>query len=1117
MTVQELKEIFIRNNRVQSLGKMLQPASAKVGLRNTVGSGSSIVMSAVAESFGGNHLVILEDKEEAAYVLNDLETFLPDKRVVFFPRSARVPYQTELTENANIAMRAEALNVINKHPLDNIIVSFPEALTEHVVTKKHLAQNTFDMSIGEEYSMEFLDEVMQEYLFTKVDYVHEPGEYSIRGGIVDIYSFSFDHPYRIEFFGDEIESIRKFDPITQLSVNKMTKATVVPNVGQKLLQEHRETFFEFIPGDTTVWVKSTSACIQQFQKFFEKAKMLYEKAEGLMKKLPPEDLFMTSDQFIPSIERFRVVEFGIENNFPQNQILDFGQKPQPRFNKNFEMLGENLRNNHKGGYINLISSGQPKQVERLTKIFEDREESAPFTPLFVSMYQGFLDPEMKVLCYTDHEIFERYHRFKLKEGFKKNKEAITLKELSNLQPGDFVVHIDHGIGEFSGLQKIDVNGKEQEAIRLTYKGGDILYVSIHSLHRISKYSGKEGTAPKINKLGTNAWQSVKNKTKKKVKELAFDLLKLYAKRKASKGFAYSPDTYLQTELEASFIYEDTPDQLKATTAVKEDMEAESPMDRLICGDVGFGKTEIAIRAAFKAVTDNKQVAVLVPTTILSLQHYRSFSERLKEFPCRVDYINRFKTGKKLKATLGDLKAGKVDILVGTHKLVGKQVEFADLGLLIIDEEQKFGVSVKDKLKTMKANVDTLTLTATPIPRTLQFSLMGARDLSIISTPPPNRYPVETEIRTFNEELIRDAVSYEISRGGQVYFVHNKIGNIKEVAGMISRLVPDTRVAIGHGQMDGDKLEQIMSDFIDGVYDVLVATTIIESGIDISNANTMIINDAHNHGLSDLHQLRGRVGRSNKKAFCYLLAPPLQLISSESRKRLQALEQFSDLGSGLNIAMRDLDIRGAGNMLGGEQSGFISDIGFDMYQKILNEAMQELREDEFKDLLDEEQSKTQEFVTETVLETDFEILIPDDYVTSISERIQLYRELDEIDSNEMLELYKEQMMDRFGPLPQQTEALLRTIQLRWMAKDIGFEKVVLKSGKMICYFVSRQDSPYYQSPKFSRVLDFVKYNPRLGKMYEKNGGLRLSFVEISSIGQAIQIFQKIRDAGKVPTS
>jgi transcription-repair coupling factor (superfamily II helicase) len=1112
VTVEEIKNLYLRDPRTQAISDAINSDKAKVGLRGLVGSGASFVAAGVINGSGGNHLFVLEDKEEAAYFLNDLEALLPNHKVLFYPRSARVPYQVETTENANIAMRAEVLNHINKHRKELVIVTFPEAIAEKVVTKKHLEKNTFDIGIGQSFSMDFIDEIMMEYDFEKVDYVHEAGEYSVRGGIVDIFSYSFDHPYRIEFFGDEVESIRKFDPVTQLSVNKMTKATIVPNISEKLLEEHRDTFFAFIPEDSCVWMKSAGAARAHLTKQFGIAEDRYAKLGKQLKHLGPEELYIDGIDLLPAIQDFRVVEFGSENSFAENIIFKFEQQAQPSFNKNFELLGENLRNNDKAQYINLIAASQAKQIERIESIFADRQEEAPFKPVNLGLYQGFIDPKLKLLLYTDHQIFERYHRFRLKEGYKKSKEAITIKELNSLEPGDYVVHIDHGIGEFSGLQKIDVNGKEQEAIRLTYKGGDILYVSIHSLHRISKYTGKEGTLPKVNRLGTNAWQSVKNKTKTRVKELAYDLLKLYAKRKAAKGFAYQPDTYLQNELEASFMYEDTPDQLKATQAVKEDMEAESPMDRLVCGDVGFGKTEIAIRAAFKAVTDGKQVAVLVPTTILSLQHYKSFKERLKEFPCRVDYLNRFKSGKKLKSTLDDLEAGKIDIVIGTHKLVGKSVKFKDLGLMIIDEEQKFGVAVKDKLKTLKANIDTLTLTATPIPRTLQFSMMGARDLSIISTPPPNRYPVETEIRPFNEEVIRDAISYEISRGGQAYFVHNKVGNIKEVAGMISRLVPDCRVGIGHGQMTGEKLEEVMSDFIDGAFDVLVATTIIESGIDISNANTIIINNAQNFGLSDLHQLRGRVGRSNKRAFCYLLAPPMHMVSSESRKRLQALETFSDLGSGLNIAMRDLDIRGAGNMLGGEQSGFISDIGFEMYQKILNEAMQELKEEEFKDLYDDEQLKSQEFVSDTVLETDFEILIPDEYVDSISERIQLYRELDDINTKSELSAYRERMEDRFGELPKETEDLLETIELRWMAKDIGFEKVILKSEKMICSFVSRQDSPYYQSPKFSRVLEFIKHNTKTGKMYEKNGSLRMSFVQVDSIQKAIDLFEKMLSYG-----
>ncbi|WP_306641642.1 transcription-repair coupling factor [Sanyastnella coralliicola] len=1113
MTLQEFQQIYTSDPVSKHIGDLLSHPESKVMIKGAVGSSRAMIAAAVIEDIKGDHLFILNDKESAAYFFNDLEHLLPDRKILFYPRSARVPYQSESTENANIAMRAEVLNEIRKFKGRTITVSFPEALAEQVVTKKNLSEHTFDIHLEESYSMEFIDEVMQEYAFEKVDYVYEPGQYSIRGGIVDIFSYSFDQPYRIEFFGDDVDSIRKFDPTTQLSTGKMTKATIVPNVGKQLLQESRESFFEFFGNDGVVWADNFAKCEDELKKTLEKAHHHYEKLESLLNHLKPEDLFTDPSVFKKLVSSLKTAEFGGANYFAESVMLEYDMTPQPSFNKNFELLGKNLRQNHASGYINVVTAGQPKQIERLYDIFEDRQEEVEFKPISIELSEGFIDKGRKILCYTDHQIFERYHRFRLKEGFRKNKEALTLKELSNLEPGDYVVHIDHGVGEFSGLQKVDVNGKEQEAIRLTYKGGDILYVSIHSLHRISKYSGKEGTVPKIDKLGSPAWQNKKNKTKKRVKELAFDLLKLYAKRKASKGFAYSPDGYLQNELEASFMYEDTPDQLAATTAVKEDMQGEYPMDRLVCGDVGFGKTEVAIRAAFKAACDGKQVAVLVPTTILSLQHYKSFKARLKEFPVTVDYLNRFKTGKKLRETLDNIESGKVDIVVGTHKIVGKQVKFKDLGLLVIDEEQKFGVSVKDKLKTMRANVDTLTLTATPIPRTLQFSLLGARDLSIINTPPPNRHPVETVLHGFNEEIIRDAISYEIQRGGQAYFVHNRVSNIKEVAGMIQRLVPDARVGIGHGQMNGDELEEVMTNFIDGTFDVLVATTIVESGIDISNANTMIINEAQNFGLSDLHQLRGRVGRSNKKAFCYLLAPPLHALPDESRKRLQAIEQFSDLGSGMNIAMRDLDIRGAGNMLGGEQSGFISDIGFDMYQKILDEAVRELKEEEFKDLFDEEQMKTQKFVAETALETDFELLIPDDYVTGIAERIQLYRELDETPNDDELDRFKKELVDRFGPIPKETEDLLESIKVRRMANDIGFEKLILKSGKMIGHFVSNQESAYYQSNKFSNVLEFLKHHPNRGKMYEKNGVLRMSFMNVERIDQAMEIL-RLLDGQKV---
>lgn len=1104
MTLHDLQRVYKQDPLTRDLKEASERPLARVALRGLVGSAAAFIASSVLDPLRRNHLFVLRDKEEAAYFMNDLEAVLSDYPILFYPRSARVPYQTETTENANIAMRVEVLNHLNDRERRTITVTFPEAIAEQVVARQTLSEHTFDINLGEKYTLDFIDEVMQEYRFEKVDYVYEPGQYSIRGGIVDIFSYSFDQPYRIEFFGDEVDSIRKFDPATQLSTGKMVKATIVPNVGKQLLQESRMHFHEFIARDTVIWLRDVAHCIESFKQSFERAEQHYAKLESIFNHLKPDELFSAPEDFINGLDGFSVIEFGGQSKFPESDVIDFGFTPQPSFNKNFDLLGNNLRKNRENGYKAIVTAAQSRQIERLYDIFEDRDEEPPFVPLVVELSEGFVDKRNKVLLYTDHQIFERYHRFRLKEGFRKSKEALTIKELMSLEPGDFVVHIDHGVGTFSGLQKIDVNGKEQEAIRLTYKDGDILYVSIHSLHRISKYSGKEGATPSLHRLGSPAWQTTKNKTKKRVKEIAYDLLQLYAKRKASPGFAFTPDTYLQNELEASFMFEDTPDQESATAAVKVDMENDSPMDRLVCGDVGFGKTEIAIRAAFKAAADGKQVAVLVPTTVLSLQHFRTFKNRLREFPVKVSYLNRFKTGKRLKETLEGLKSGAIDIVIGTHKLVGKQVEFKDLGLLIIDEEQKFGVAVKDKLKTLRANVDTLTLTATPIPRTLQFSLMGARDLSIINTPPPNRHPVETILTSFSEETIRDAVVYEIMRGGQVYFIHNRVANIKEVAGLIQRLVPDARVGIGHGQMTGEQIEEVMTNFMDGTFDVLVATTIVESGIDIPNANTMIINDAQNFGLSDLHQLRGRVGRSNKKAFCYLISMPIHLLPSESRKRLQAIEQFSDLGSGMNIAMRDLDIRGAGDLLGGEQSGFITDIGFEMYQKILEEAMHELKQESFSELFSEELAANEDYVSETVLETDLALLIPDDYVSSISERIQLYRTLDNSNSDEALAQFRKEMADRFGPLPQETEDLLDSIRLRRMANEIGFEKLILKSDTMIGYFVSDQNSPYYQSKKFNRVLEFLKQHHRLGNMYEKNSSLRMRFNNVDTIEKAHEI-------------
>jgi len=1119
--LEEIKSRYAGDSSVEELERAVSAPGSKAHVRGAVGSALSFIASALIRKVPKTVVMVLENKERAAYFLNDLEhlfglsrseegkssgTGEDGVRLFFFPRSARVPYQPEQTENANIAMRAEVLNELRRHTGRAVVVTYAEAVAENVVTHTEMERNTFDIELGHTLSLDFMDELFHEYGFTKVDYVYEPGQYAVRGGILDVFSFSFDHPYRIELFGDEVDSIRKFDPVSQLSVAKMTRATIVPDVSTRVSEETKVNLLRFVEEGSLLWVGETSVILDAAEKELARARAQFDKLQGVIQHDPPDKLYSGKDELLRLFTSMRTVETGAQRQFAEGEVVAFDTIPQPAFNKNFDMLGTNLANNEKQGYCNVVAAGQPKQIERLYQIFEDKDHAVHFQPVSAELHEGFIDRRLKILLYTDHQIFERYHRFRLKEGFKKSKEAITLKEILALQPGDYVVHIDHGVGQFAGLQKIDVNGREQEAIRLTYKGGDILYVSIHSLHRISKYVGKEGTVPSMDKLGSNAWQNLKRKTKTKVKELAFDLIKLYAQRKATKGYAFTPDSYLQNELEASFIYEDTPDQLKATIAVKEDMEAPSPMDRLVCGDVGFGKTEIAIRAAFKAATDGKQVAVLVPTTILSLQHAKSFASRLKDFPVKVDYINRFKSAKQQGETLKKVESGEVDILIGTHALLGKRVKFKDLGLLVIDEEQKFGVSAKDKLKTLRATVDTLTLTATPIPRTLQFSLMGARDLSIIQTPPPNRHPIRTELRSFNEEAIRDAVSYEVQRGGQVFFVHNRIQNLAEIAGMIQRLCPDVRVGIGHGQMTGELLEEVMTRFIEGSYDVLVSTAIVESGIDIPNANTIIINDAHHFGMSDLHQLRGRVGRNNKHAFCYLLCPPMNLLTDDARKRLTAIEQFSDLGSGLHIAMRDLDIRGAGNLLGGEQSGFINDIGFETYQKILNEAIDELKQEHFKDLYEEEIRRTKEYVKETALETDFELLIPDEYVSSISERIALYKELDELNDEKALDAFAEKLNDRFGPIPPVVQQLMDTMHLRWLAREIGFEKLVLKSGKMIGYFITKQDSPYYQSEKFTRVLEFIKHNPKAGKMYEKEGSLRISFTEVTSLKTGLKFLQ-----------
>ncbi|MFT6948623.1 MAG: transcription-repair coupling factor (superfamily II helicase) [Vicingaceae bacterium] len=1105
MKLDDLKNRYQNDKRVTTIAeKFRNDPLSHVQLLGTAGSLNAFIAYGISKNLPIHQFIVLPDKEEAAYFLNDLEALVGEK-ALFYPASYRKAYESERTDNANIQLRAEVLNKISAKEQQYFVVSYPDALSEYVVTEKNLQKNTLEIHLNDSLSIDFLVETLNEYHFERVDFVGDPGEFSVRGGIVDIYSFANENPYRLEFFGDDIDSIRVFDPASQLSIKKLTRISILPNVQRKILEEARVPIFQFMPDNTLFWFKDFSISRDRVGAQYEEAKGIFEGMNSPIHHTPPEELFISKDQFIHASLRLNTIEFGQQTYFKQDLKVMFDSSPQPAFNKNFELLGKNLNENSEAGVDNVIVANNAKQIERLYSIFEDLGRDIKIETILLSVHEGFVDNNQKLAIYTDHQIFNRYHRFRLKEGFKKKDQAITLKELHNLTPGDFIVHIDHGVGKFSGLEKITTSGKTQETIRILYKNQDILYISIHSLHRISKFVGKDGTPPSVDKLGSDTWKKLKAKTKKNVKMVAYDLIKLYAERKQKKGFAFAPDNYLQNELEASFLYEDTPDQFKSTQDVKTDMEAGTPMDRLICGDVGFGKTEVAIRAAFKAVCDSKQVAILVPTTILAWQHYQTFKARLKDFPVTVDYINRFKSKKEQKETLRKVESGEVDILIGTHRIVGKDVKFNDLGLMVIDEEQKFGVSVKDKLKLFKVNVDTLTLTATPIPRTLQFSLMKARDLSVINTPPPNRQPILTEVRTFDEELIRDAIAYEISRGGQAFFIHNRVQNIKEVAGMIQRLVPDARVLTGHGQMKGEDLEERMMSFINHEFDVLVATTIIESGLDIPNANTIIINNSNNFGLSDLHQMRGRVGRSNKKAFCYLLAPPMISLTPEARKRLQALEQFSDLGSGFQIAMKDLDIRGAGNLLGAEQSGFISEIGFDMYQKILNEAIQELKETEFKDMYDELQTA---FVHDCQIETDMEILIPDDYVSNIAERINLYKELDNYETEEELANFEKELIDRFGPVPESTVELIQALRLRWVGKAIGVEKLVLKQNKLICYFISNQDSLYYQSPLFTKVLNFVQKNPNLCTLKERNGRLSLVFEHVKTIVKALNLLGRV---------
>ncbi len=1114
MITKRLDTIYADHPEFLSLVDHLERHSpSKVNLIGLKGSSRSLFCSAYLKRSDSSHLIILSDKEEAAYFHNDLNALHSDQPIFFFPSSYKRSVQYGNTDPSNLVLRAEMLKILSQGEENLVIITYPEALLEKVVDKELFDRSSITVRVGESYLIEEIEEQMIKVGFERSDFVTEPGQYSIRGGILDVFSYANDHPFRIDFFGNDVESIRSFQVDNQLSIGILQEVSIVPNT-HSLLTKEKVSFLDFLPEGITIWVDNLTLIKDRINELFEQTTI--EPNQELLQK---EDLLITGNQLLTKVRHQSVIGFERYNDFQPDLTVEFKTSVQPVFNKNFEILCKNLLENSEMGYTNLILSDNERQFERLKNIFQDIDPTVQFSPVNLVVHQGFIEHNLKICCYTDHQIFERYHKFRLRGNFSK-REAITIKELNSLAPGDYVVHSDHGIGQFGGLEKIDINGKLQEAVKLVYKDQDILFVRLHALHRISKYKGKEATPPKIHKLGSGAWNRLKLSAKRRIKDIARELIMLYAKRKTEKGFAFSPDSYLQSELEASFLYEDTPDQLSATVAVKEGMESPFSMDRLVCGDVGFGKTEIAIRAAFKAVTDSKQVIVLVPTTILALQHYNTFRERLRDFPCTIDYISRLKKPPAQKVTLKNLAEGKVDILIGTHRLLGNDVVYKDLGFLIVDEEQKFGVVSKEKLRKIKLNIDTLTLTATPIPRTLQFSLMGVRDLSIINTPPPNRHPIFTELHTFNEDLIKEAIDYEVSRGGQVFFIHNRVENIGEIEALINRISPSVKTAVAHGQLAGHKLENTMLDFIDGDYDVLVATTIIEAGLDIPNTNTIIINNAHHFGLSDLHQLRGRVGRSNKKAFCYLLAPPLRMLTPEARRRLKAIEEFSDLGSGFNIAMQDLDIRGAGNLLGGEQSGFITNIGFETYHRILDEAVGELKEEEFRKFFQQPASKQRAdeavekelekvlFVHDCLIDTDLELMFPDDYISNISERLRLYRDLDNLRNEDDLLKYEHQLVDRFGPVPESGKELLSIVPLRWTAIQLGFEKVVIRDNTMILHFVSDQSSPYFRSPVFSKIIQYIGGNPDRLRVKEVKGKLTLRVEGISGIQAARQVLLNI---------
>lgn len=1106
MKIDQLLHLYEKSIKVSTIAKSLDSIH-NFHIKGLLGSSWAMFASALCYKKQSSYVYILEDLESAGYFYHDLVQIIGSEKVFFYPSAYKRSIKYGQIDNANEILRTEVLSKLQEDRNDYIIVTYPEAIAEKVISKSTLKENTLKINVGEKLDSIFVTEVLDTYGFEYTEYVYEPGQYAIRGSILDVYSYSSEHPYRIDFFGDEVETIRLFDIETQLSKKQVESIQIIPSISNvNLLQE---TFLTLLPTNTVIGFKDYSFIQGRLISIYNDIPVLDnpEYTIDIQNKLIDE---LT---FTKELNNFSILQFGNKVSKPANYTIEFDTALQPIYHKNFELVSKSFEEFIDEGYTIYILSDNEKQNERLKAIFEDRKTNIQFTGINKTLHEGFYDKDLKICCFTDHQIFDRFHKYNLKsDNAKSGKIALSLKEIKQLQVGDYIVHIDHGVGKFGGLVRLDVNGNMQEHIKLTYLNGDSIFVPIHSLYKISKYRGKEGEPPKLNKLGSGAWQKMKESTKKRLKDIARDLILLYSKRKEEKGFIFSPDSFLQKELEASFIYEDTPDQVTATADVKQDMESEKPMDRLVCGDVGFGKTEVAIRAAFKAVTDNKQVAVLVPTTVLATQHYHTFTQRLKDFPCKVDYISRARKASEIKNILKQLKEGEIDILIGTHRIVGKDVSFKDLGLLIIDEEQKFGVSVKEKLKQLRANVDTLTMTATPIPRTLQFSLMGARDLSTITTPPPNRYPTQTEVHTFDSNIIREAINFEMSRNGQVFFINNRINNLPEIQNLIQREIPDVRIAVGHGQMDPKKLEEIITDFVNYEYDVLIATSIIESGIDIPNTNTIIVNNAQNFGLSDLHQLRGRVGRGNKKAFCYLLAPPLDTLTPEARRRLQAIENFSELGSGINIAMQDLDIRGAGNLLGAEQSGFIADLGYEAYQKVLAEAVHELRNDEFADLYrnsdDGKKTVGDNFVDDVIIESDLELLFPPTYIPNDSERMAIYSQLNNLEKEEDVQIFEIMLKDRFGAIPPEGKALINVIGLKRIAKKLSIEKIVLRKGLMNLFLISNPESLYYQSQAFEKLLNYIQKYPRNCELKENKGKRSIAIKRVDSIDKGYKILEEI---------